>query len=293
MSNFLNLSDSHRPEHTGTDPAIESREDPLLDFGSFIDPDVISDGPEAVVDHAPDGDQQGQETSTNRESNIDPKSPEPRTPLHGAPVTGDQDLDRNQKTSEPLHPPQSTSNTAAMTDSVNVEKRRNPAPAKPTATVAGTPDSGARRVKPGADPASWLPQGWRVEDRMRNSGATAGTVDKYYFDPVSGFKFRSKKEVFEFLETGTTRKKRKAMENPDADMNTSGGSGKRKSKKSDSKALNFDYSNVPEKVEWVLTDSLQDSWSPCIGDVKVSEPSKRDWMAAFTFQSTKSGRTKI
>ncbi|KAF5744601.1 Methyl-CPG-binding domain protein 5 putative isoform 1 [Tripterygium wilfordii] len=182
-----------------------------------------------------------------------------------------------------------------MTDSVNVEERRNPSLSKPFATVSGTTGSVARGVKAGAYPATSLPSGWLVEDRIRNNGATAGTVDKYYIDPVSGFKFRSKKEVFEFLETGTPRKKRKAGELSDADKNTSGGSVKRKSKKSDAKALNFDYGNVPEKVEWVLADSLQDSWTPYIGDVKVSEPRKREWMAAFASPMTKSGsgRTKI
>ena len=39
---------------------------------------------------------------------------------------------------------------------------------------------------------------------------------QYYFDPVSGRKFRSKKEVLYFLETGTLRKRIKP-ENPDAD----------------------------------------------------------------------------
>jgi hypothetical protein len=42
-------------------------------------------------------------------------------------------------------------------------------------------------------------------------------IVQYYFDPVSGLRFRSKTEVLYFLETGTKRKKKKLMENSDAD----------------------------------------------------------------------------
>ncbi|KAK8637569.1 hypothetical protein V6N13_136045 [Hibiscus sabdariffa] len=58
-------------------------------------------------------------------------------------------------------------------------------------------------------PESWLPPGWLIEDRVRSSGATAGLVDRYYFEPSSGRRFRSKKEVLYFLETGSPPPKRK------------------------------------------------------------------------------------
>ncbi|XP_011624097.1 uncharacterized protein LOC18436098 isoform X2 [Amborella trichopoda] len=48
----------------------------------------------------------------------------------------------------------------------------------------------------------WLPAGWITEIKVRANGLTAGTKDKYFYDPVSKRKFRSKKEVFSFLETG-------------------------------------------------------------------------------------------
>lgn len=43
---------------------------------------------------------------------------------------------------------------------------------------------------------------------------------QYYIDPVSGCRFRSKKEVLYFLETGTRRKK-KQTENSDAETKVS------------------------------------------------------------------------
>eukprot|EP00249_Psilotum_nudum_P017758 c26476_g1_i1 orf=241-2415(-) len=49
----------------------------------------------------------------------------------------------------------------------------------------------------------WLPEGWMTEIKIRVSGNSAGARDKYFFDPVTKRRFRSKKEVFCFLETGT------------------------------------------------------------------------------------------
>lgn len=44
---------------------------------------------------------------------------------------------------------------------------------------------------------------------------------QYYIDPASGRKFRSKKDVQYYLETGTLKKKGKLTENSDADTNVS------------------------------------------------------------------------
>ncbi|XP_047980434.1 methyl-CpG-binding domain-containing protein 5-like isoform X1 [Salvia hispanica] len=57
---------------------------------------------------------------------------------------------------------------------------------------------------------SWLPENWTFELRRRNSGATAGQTDRYYIEPTGKHRFRSKLEVLHFLETGSTRPKRKA-----------------------------------------------------------------------------------
>ncbi|XP_077224562.1 uncharacterized protein LOC143857913 isoform X1 [Tasmannia lanceolata] len=48
----------------------------------------------------------------------------------------------------------------------------------------------------------WLPSGWITEIRTRKSGSSAGSHDKYYTDPETGCKFRSKPDVFHYLETG-------------------------------------------------------------------------------------------
>ncbi|KAJ7969434.1 Methyl-CpG-binding domain-containing protein [Quillaja saponaria] len=133
----------------------------------------------------------------------------------------------------------------------------------------------------------WLPSGWIIEDRVRSSGATAGTKDKYYLEPGSGRRFRSSKEVLYFLETGTLRKKRKVVENSDADVASMEDSGSHKHKssatRSKSTTLNFDFLEVPEKVEWIFTGSSSACWTPFIGDEKVPESIWKEWAAAFTF----------
>ncbi|KAE8023302.1 hypothetical protein FH972_009015 [Carpinus fangiana] len=183
------------------------------------------------------------------------------------------------RTPEPLRRRRSSDGASA---SLASEKSNGP-----EQNAASTAGAQPRRAAPAAP--DWLPPGWYTEDRVRSSGATAGLVDRYYFDPVSGSRFRSKTEVLYFLETGTKRKKKKLMENSDADTMESQkqkGSGGQKQKKSPAKAkssvLKFDFLNVPEKVNWVFTNSSQGSWAPFIGDKKVSESITREWATAFT-----------
>ncbi|XP_047980433.1 methyl-CpG-binding domain-containing protein 5-like [Salvia hispanica] len=67
----------------------------------------------------------------------------------------------------------------------------------------------ARRRDPEERP-SWLPENWTIELRRRNSGATAGQTDRYYIEPAGQRRFRSKVEVLQFLETGSSKPKRNA-----------------------------------------------------------------------------------
>ena len=52
-------------------------------------------------------------------------------------------------------------------------------------------------------------------------------------------------------------------------------------------AANFNFSKVPEKVQWVLTDSPAESWNAFMGDKQVPDSSKLDWLAAFTFLASR------
>ncbi|KAK8485067.1 hypothetical protein V6N11_031087 [Hibiscus sabdariffa] len=134
-------------------------------------------------------------------------------------------------------------------------------------------------------PESWLPPGWLIEDRVRSSGATAGVVDRYYFEPSSGRRFRSKKEVVYFLETGSPPPKRKkGSEGSSSEGLSTGNSPGNKKKKSDKKPkpLNFDFVNVPEKVDWLLTDACADYWTAFVGNKVVPESTRQDWVAAFS-----------
>ncbi|KAK8581552.1 hypothetical protein V6N12_071771 [Hibiscus sabdariffa] len=140
---------------------------------------------------------------------------------------------------------------------------------------------GKRRVVP---PETWLPVGWLIEDRVRSSGATAILVDKYYVDPSSGRKFRSKKEVLYYLETGTPQpKKKKGTETSGSEDVGTGNSGGNRKKKRDKKPkpLNFDFVNGPQKVDWLVTNASKDCWTPFLGDDQVAEPTRQDWAAAF------------
>ncbi|KAI5059107.1 hypothetical protein GOP47_0025426 [Adiantum capillus-veneris] len=51
----------------------------------------------------------------------------------------------------------------------------------------------------------WLPEGWVTELKTRGSGNSAGSKDKYYVDPISHRRFRSRKEVIAYLERGKSK----------------------------------------------------------------------------------------
>ncbi|XP_050235600.1 methyl-CpG-binding domain-containing protein 5 [Mercurialis annua] len=181
----------------------------------------------------------------------------------------------------PVKPSTDNDNTHQQQQEANgggVEQKP-PLEATPLRSRRKVPVNMAVAVSPDS---SWLPPGWVVEDRVRVAGATAGTVDKYYTDPVSNRRFRSKKEVQYYLETGMLKpKKTKGTENPEIDSSSTGSAGSKRSQKANKKAKvvkrNFDYVNVPEKVEWSLTDANQDTWSPSIGGQKVAEFERQNW----------------
>ncbi|XP_010535494.1 PREDICTED: methyl-CpG-binding domain-containing protein 6 [Tarenaya hassleriana] len=156
------------------------------------------------------------------------------------------------------------------------------------------------RKRAAAGDSNWLPPDWRVEDRVRTSGATAGSVDRYYYEPVTGRKFRSKTEVLYYLEHGTLKKSAKKSDNVDGqpDHSEGQGSGKqnRTAKKAKETPFNFDFLIPPEEITWVLTNDPGDEarWTPFMGDGKVPEPLTRDWKTAFSMITTQSGgRMKV
>ncbi|KAK2643073.1 hypothetical protein Ddye_024836 [Dipteronia dyeriana] len=253
------ILNSHRPGTPEPDimsSTVDLPPDPLLDSGSFIYPNSFAPTTTSAS------------TITN---------------------SNDQTLNSNNN-GEPIRDRQSTapatSNGASESATTPEKTPLRRSAAAQSGTTAEKPPHRRSAAAVSTESPNWLPQGWKVEDRVRTSGATAGMVDKYYLDPSSGCRFRSKKEVLYFLEFGTKRKKK----NSDTEMESLGSSGSSKQKKSGAKgktsALNFDYFNAPEKVQWVLTanseeSNSEESWIPFIGEEKVPESVKKDWAKAY------------
>ncbi|KAH0906816.1 hypothetical protein HID58_038643 [Brassica napus] len=152
-----------------------------------------------------------------------------------------------------------------------------------------------KRAAPGD--SNWLPSGWRVEDKVRTSGATAGSVDKYYYEPITGRKFRSKTEVLYYLEHGTSKKGSKKPDNTDSSSDHVEGQGSNKSSRKAkeptppprprSPPLKFDFENPPEKVSWSAANAGEEGWAPFVGDDKVQDSLRREWCTAFNVVTTK------
>ncbi|KAL2898984.1 Methyl-CpG-binding domain-containing protein 5 [Bienertia sinuspersici] len=109
---------------------------------------------------------------------------------------------------------------------------------------------------------------------------------QYYLELATQRRFRSKKEVLYYLETGSTKKRKNADSDADTTPTTESAAGKKK--KSEGKAKkslkNFNFDDVPAKVKWVLSDIYEGTWRPLMnGADRVAESAKQEWTAAFTF----------
>ncbi|KAH7429856.1 hypothetical protein KP509_09G068700 [Ceratopteris richardii] len=60
----------------------------------------------------------------------------------------------------------------------------------------------------------WLPEGWITELKTRSGGTKAGSKDKYYVDPVSKRRFRSRNEVTTYLGKGKASSSDNPEKNP-------------------------------------------------------------------------------
>ncbi|XP_021716146.1 methyl-CpG-binding domain-containing protein 6-like [Chenopodium quinoa] len=138
----------------------------------------------------------------------------------------------------------------------------------------------------------WLSSDWVVQERVRNSGASKGSRDKYYIEKATKVRLRSKKEVLNYIQTGSSTKRKNKTD--DANGSPVPDSATPKRKKAESKAKvswkNFNFHDAPAKVKWVLSDIYEGTWRPLTNSVeRVPESAKQEWSAAFTYLSLPNG----
>ncbi|KAF5188275.1 hypothetical protein FRX31_022137, partial [Thalictrum thalictroides] len=96
----------------------------------------------------------------------------------------------------------------------------------------------------------------------------------YYREPIKGRKFRSKREVLEFVHNGGAHgRSPKRLKNKEDSPNTL------PSKSSQARPINFDSDE--QKVRWVRGNSTGNSWMPFIGDEMVPEHIRLQWATMY------------
>ncbi|KAH9312772.1 hypothetical protein KI387_027807, partial [Taxus chinensis] len=144
--------------------------------------------------------------------------------------------------------------------------------------VLSTPRRGrqiSRKITEIIQSPDWLPNGWFTELKTRETGSSAGTKDKYFYDPVSQRRFRSRAEVFSFLETGKI-----ARYKPKAKSEGEIGRKRKVSGGLFENAASFDRNLRPTKVRWVLNDS-EGSWIPFINEEDLNGFNSKEGECAF------------
>ncbi|KNA05589.1 hypothetical protein SOVF_188950 [Spinacia oleracea] len=177
----------------------------------------------------------------------------------------------------------------------------SPPPISDKKSAGPSSNGNSKPVKSTASPAAaavdadqlpdWMPPGWTMEHRVRASGASAGSRDKYYREPGTSRKFRSKKEVMHYLETGTLLKRKNIDDAGGSPVNESATPKRKKSEPKVKVSLkNFNFDDIPAKVKWVLTDIYEGSWRPLTNGVdRVPESAKQEWTAAYTYLTIQNG----
>uniref|UniRef100_A0A803LCI1 MBD domain-containing protein n=1 Tax=Chenopodium quinoa TaxID=63459 RepID=A0A803LCI1_CHEQI len=143
----------------------------------------------------------------------------------------------------------------------------------------------------------WLSSDWVVQERVRNSGASKANLLglrpwQYYIEKATKVRLRSKKEVLNYIQTGSSTKRKNKTD--DANGSPVPDSATPKRKKAESKAKvswkNFNFHDAPAKVKWVLSDIYEGTWRPLTNSVeRVPESAKQEWSAAFTYLSLPNG----
>lgn len=131
-----------------------------------------------------------------------------------------------------------------------------------------------------------LPDGWVIEEVPRRDGSL---VDKYYYEPETGLKFRSRIAVQKYLAEmrenvplSTTLEELK--ENKPLSKMFKLYQRAKQSLPRHTVPENSDKSSFlspPAKVNWVLSSSRGDAWNPFVAGTPIPDSVKQQWTQRF------------
>ncbi|CAI9105312.1 OLC1v1004209C1 [Oldenlandia corymbosa var. corymbosa] len=144
-----------------------------------------------------------------------------------------------------------------------------------------------------------LPDGWIIEEVPRSN---ASHIDKYYYEPGTGRKFRSLSaaqrhaaELNEDAPLSALVEEIKDMNRPLSQtiklcqgVKKPSSSNKKSTKTSDQTSS---FVDLPEKVEWVLHSHRGDEWKPFLCDRAIPDSLKEQWRERFLVAMNANNRT--
>lgn len=134
-----------------------------------------------------------------------------------------------------------------------------------------------------------LPDGWVVEEVPRNRG---GCIDKYYYEPGTGRKFRSllsvDRHLAELNENTTLSEALAELREYNMPLSKAFKIGSHVKNSSSwktniprEKVQSSTFNTPPMKINWVIASPGGDSWNPFIGGSLVPESVKQQWSKRF------------
>lgn len=121
------------------------------------------------------------------------------------------------------------------------------------------------------------PPGWMVESRPRTNEKYIGKIDRFYYEPGTGKRYRSCSQAWaRYYETqqqiGVLVPKEK---------NTAHDPNMMEFSKMRDRTKRFNVDEILDSVTWVLTDIEFDRWTPYIDDEMVLQNEQKLWIETF------------
>ncbi|CAN0910827.1 Triosephosphate isomerase, cytosolic [Linum grandiflorum] len=201
-------------------------------------------------------------------------------------------------------PPNLPAGDPLLRDGAFIDPASAPQSTPPPSSSSAANGASAEQSKPRARvfEMSWLPQGWLVEERVRTSGGTAGTVDKVpkiFIDSLDLFiAICTTSILYQAVDSGPSERCRTFLRQDRSEENhpitpTLMLISKKKSKKPPKEAkvashLDFNFSNAPDSVEWILADAKKGTWTPFVSGKKATDSELEVWDVTFKYLAARS-----
>ncbi|GAY38167.1 hypothetical protein CUMW_034640 [Citrus unshiu] len=129
-----------------------------------------------------------------------------------------------------------------------------------------------------------LPDNWIVQEIPRKNINYAGTIDRYYIEPGTGFRFRSRLAAERYLQE--VRKSKSTTNAKEGNLLAHAKNSvccEKDVLTKEANASTLNIASLPAKVKWVLGGPGGNVWNALMNESVVPDSVKQEWSKIFVF----------